>query len=308
MRWFQACLERIATSSLLRRRFPLSPSVATRRRAMRGSGAGLCGGGSPGGCGSGAAAAGQPWSLPQPCLTQALGFKVGGWLQQGFAVNSDHPASGFNGPVATNDLDREYMLNQLWLYLDRPANNGGSGFAWGGHLDMLYGTDWRFGINRGLEDRINGFNFQTYGMVIPQMYLEFAYNKLSVKVGHQAAILDYEVIPAPFNPLYSHSYSYGYTVPQLVTGVIADYKLTDQFSMQGGFHRGWFMFEDNNERPGFHRRREMEADRQPGVRGLRRIDRSSGSGRRAGPVRLEPGDPTATAAGPAVRAGAQPGI
>ncbi len=212
-----------------------------------GSAAMGCDGG-PLGCDAcGGAAAGQPWSLPQPCITQHLGFKVGGWLQQGFTVNTDHPDGTFNGPVATNDLDREYQMNQLWLYIARPADNGGSGWAWGGHVDMLYGTDWRFGINRGLEDRINGFNFQTYGMVIPQAYLEIAYNKLSVKLGHFAAILDYEVIPAPFNPLYSHSYSYGYTVPQLVTGFLGDYKLTDQFSVQGGLHRGWMMFEDNND-------------------------------------------------------------
>ena len=180
----------------------------------------------------------QPWSLPQPCLTQHLGFKVGGWLQQGITVNSDHPDGTFNGPVATNDLDREYQMNQLWLYISRPADNGGCGWAWGAHIDMLYGTDWRFGINKGLEDRINGFDFQTYGMVIPQAYLELAYNKLSVKIGHFAAILDYEVIPAPFNPLYSHSYSYGYTVPQLVTGVLARLQTDRPMVVQGGLPSG----------------------------------------------------------------------
>ena len=125
---------------------------------------------------------------------------------------------GFNGPVATNDWDDEYQMNQLWLYLDRPADTGGCGFAVGGHVDMIYGTDWRFGVNNGLEDRINGFDYQRYGLVIPQMYLEVAYNNLSVKLGHFAGILDYEAVPAVMNPFYSHSYSYGYTVPQLVTG------------------------------------------------------------------------------------------
>jgi hypothetical protein len=42
------------------------------------------------------------------------------------------------------------------------------------------------------------------------------------------------VIPAPPNPFYSHSYSYGYTVPQLVTGALADWKMTDQWSVQAG--------------------------------------------------------------------------
>ena len=149
--------------------------------------------------------------------------------------------------MATNDLASEYQMNQMWLYLHRPADNGGCGFAWGGHMDIMYGTDGRFGINKGLEDHIYGFDRETYGIVIPQFYLELAYNDLSVKLGHFAGILDYEAIPGPMNPFYSHSYSYGYTVPQLVTGFLADYKLTDQLSIQGGMHRGWMQFEDYND-------------------------------------------------------------
>jgi hypothetical protein len=187
-----------------------------------------------------------PWTLPQPCVLQQLGIKVGGWLQQGVTFNADNPRDGFNGPVATNDWDDRYQMNQLWMYLHRPADTGGCGWAVGGHVDMIYGTDFRFGQNYGLETRINGDN-QDYGLVIPQAYLEVAYNDLSVKLGHFAAILDYEAVPAIANPFYSHSYSYGYTVPQLVTGVLADYKLTDQLSLQAGFHRGWFMFEDLND-------------------------------------------------------------
>ncbi len=191
--------------------------------------------------------ANQPWTLPQPCCLQRHKIKIGGWIQQGITFNRDHPNDTFNGPVATNDLDREYQMNQLWMFIDKSADNGGSGWALGGHIDIMYGTDWRFGINNGLENRINGFDRQTNGTVIPQMYMEVAYNKLSVKLGHFAAILDYETIPAPLNPLFSHSYSYGYSVPQLVTGALADYKLTKSLSVQAGFHRGWQQFEDNND-------------------------------------------------------------
>ncbi|MCH5377962.1 MAG: porin, partial [Planctomycetes bacterium] len=128
--------------------------------------------------------------------------------------------------------------------LVRPINTGGCGWDIGGRVDMLYGTDWRFGVNHGLEDRIQDFDGQYYGMVIPQAYLEIGYNDLSVKLGHFAAILDYEMIPAPPNPFYSHSYSYGYTVPQLVTGAMVDWKVTDRINLYGAFHRGWMMFED----------------------------------------------------------------
>jgi len=188
---------------------------------------------------------GQQWKLPQPDFLQRHNTVLGGWLQQGITFN-DHHSNGFNGPVATNDLAAEYQANQMWLYLHRPADNGGCGFAWGGHMDIMYGTDGRFGINKGLEDRIYGFDRDTYGIVIPQFYLELAYNDLSVKLGHFAGILDYEAVPGPMNPFYSHSYSYGYTVPQLVTGFLADYKLSDQWSIQGGMHRGWMQFEDYN--------------------------------------------------------------
>ena len=188
-----------------------------------------------------------PWRLPQPGLLQRLGITMGGWLQQGITFNGDRPGDDYNGPVATNDLDAEYQMNQLWLYFDRPINTAERGWDIGGRIDMLYGTDFRFGINPGLENRINDLDRGTYGMVIPQLYLEVGIGDLSVKFGHFAAILDYELIPAPPNPFYSHSYSYGYTVPQLVTGFLADYKVTEQWSVQAGLHRGWMMFEDTNE-------------------------------------------------------------
>ncbi|MCL6441212.1 MAG: isoleucine--tRNA ligase, partial [Thermoleophilum sp.] len=127
------------------------------------------------------------------------------------------------------------------LLFDRPADNGGSGWAIGGRLDMVYGTDWRFGINHGLEDRINGFNRQTYGLVLPQMYAEIAYDDLSVKLGHFDDAMGYENVPAVLNPLYSHSYAMAFSEPLLVTGLLAQYRLNDRLSVLGGFHRGWMM-------------------------------------------------------------------
>ncbi len=191
------------------------------------------------------AAAPQPWTLPQPQVLQSHGIRVGGWLQQGITFNSRNPADGYNGPIATNDWDGEYQLNQLWLYLSRPTNTGGCGWDWGGHIDLVYGTDWRYGVNYGLEDRINGAG-QSYGLVIPQAYLEVAYNHLTIRGGHFAGILGYEVVPAVLNPFYSHSYAMSYTEPLLVTGLMADYQLTEQWLVQAGFHRGWMMWEDIN--------------------------------------------------------------
>ena len=208
-----------------------------------------CGGAGCGSaCGSTCCAGGgsQPFSLfGNCCALQKRRIKVGGWLEQGITFNGTDPADRFNGPVATNDRDGEYQMNQFWLYAIRPIDTGGCGWDIGGRIDMVYGSDYRFGINYGLEDRINAVD-NPYGMVIPQAYMEIGFNNLSVKLGHFAGILDYEAVPCVANPFFSHSYSYGYTVPQLVTGALADYKLSDRLSIAGGFHRGWMMFEDMN--------------------------------------------------------------
>lgn len=189
---------------------------------------------------------GEPVSLFKNCwLSECLGIKVGGWVQQGYTANTGRPSDGFNGPVALNDIDDGYQLNQAWLYLDRQAVTNGCGTAWGGHLDMMYGTDWRFGINNGLEDRMAAIGNE-YGPVIPQAYFAAAWNDLTVRMGHYAGLLSYEQVPSVLNFFYSHSYTMGYAEPLLVTGVNANYKLGDQLAIDGGFHRGAMQWEDNN--------------------------------------------------------------
>lgn len=190
---------------------------------------------------------GEPVSLFKNCwLSECLGIKVGGWIQQGYTTNTGNPSDGFNGPVALNDIDDGYQLNQAWLYLDKQAVTDGCGFAWGGHFDILIGTDWRFGINNGLENRMAPIRNE-YGPVIPQAYLDFAWNKLTVRLGHFAGLLSYEQVPSVLNFFYSHSYTMGYSEPLLVTGMNVNYKLADTLTVDAGFHRGWMQFEDNND-------------------------------------------------------------
>jgi hypothetical protein len=188
----------------------------------------------------------KPWTLPQPALFQRYGITLGGWLEQGITFNGEDPHNRFNGPVACNDRDGEYQLNQLWFFLNRPVNTEGSGWDLGGRIDMIYGSDFRYGISHGLEDRINSLD-QYYGLVIPQVYGEVGFNDLTVRVGHFAGILSYEQVPSVANFFYSHSYTMCYSDPILVTGALATYKLCDHWSITGGFHRGWMMWEDNND-------------------------------------------------------------
>ena len=189
----------------------------------------------------------KPWKLPQPCFFQTHGINMGGWVEQGITYDAWNPVDRFNGPVFTNDRSGEYQLNQAWLYFVRPTKTDGCGWDIGGRIDVVYGTDWRFGQCTGLETRIDDPN-SFYGLVLPQFYLEVAYNDLTVKMGHFATLTSLEVVPAPLNFFYSHSYLMGgYYDPLLVTGLQAEYKLNDNWTAIGGFNRGWQMFENPND-------------------------------------------------------------
>ena len=189
----------------------------------------------------------QPWKLPQPCVFQNLGINMGGWVQQGYTYDAWNPVDKFNGPILTNDRSGEYMLNQAWLYFVKPTKTDGCGFDIGGRIDLVYGEDWRFGQCAGLETRFDDPN-SFYGLVLPQFYLEVAYNNLTVKMGHFASLTSLEVVPAPLNFFYSHAYMMsGYYDPVLVTGLQAEYKLNDNWTAIGGFNQGWQLFENPND-------------------------------------------------------------
>ena len=207
----------------------------------------------------------------------------------------------------TNDLDGEYQMNQFWMTLERPVNTGGDGFDFGGRIDAAYGTDWRWYMNNGLENRLNGPDGQTYGMMLPQAYAAVGYNDLTVKLGTFEAILDYESLPAPANFFYSHSYCYTYGVPHLVTGMLADYKMDENWSVQGGFHRGWSQFEDDNPVVGLSRRLPLAKQRPANDRVLHALQRTAGHRHGRERFCLQPCHSGKTRTAQRVRSGPRPG-
>ncbi len=192
----------------------------------------------------------KPWTIPQPHALQELGIKVGGWVQQGATANGWNPPDGWNGPNATNDRTG-YEMNQAWLYFVRPTNTEAHDFDIGGRINVMYGSDYRFGVTQGLENRYDDLN-NFYGLILPQFYAEIAYQDLTVKVGHYASLTSMELVPAPVNFFYSHTVLIsGYCDPLLLTGFQADYKLTQNLTLIGGMHDGWLNFEDPEDKVAF---------------------------------------------------------
>ncbi|MBN2024155.1 MAG: porin [Pirellulales bacterium] len=175
------------------------------------------------------------------------GLELGGWLQTGMSGDFEDPHDRYNGPVMTNDRVGDFQMNQAWLFAQRGVNTGGYGFDVGGRVDVLYGTDWRVANfhGRGLEDRLNDPN-SLYGLSFPQFYAEFGINDLSIKVGRMTGVLGYESIIPTTNFFYSHNYQLSYLEPIFITGVMGEYKLSDRWTLLGGFHNGVHDFENQN--------------------------------------------------------------
>ncbi len=179
-------------------------------------------------------------------------IEMRGWLDQGYTWNPDNPANRFNGPMTFNDRANEYQLNQLYLITERRTNTECRDFDWGGRVDFLYGTDYRFTRSRGLEENweIND-DHRFYGLAMPQLYADLAWRDWVFRFGHFYTMLGYEVVTAPDNFFYSHTYTHQYGEPFTHTGFLAKRKLNDRLSVSAGFQRGWDQWEDLNDKLGF---------------------------------------------------------
>jgi len=171
-----------------------------------------------------------------------------GFIDLGGTVNADNPTNRFNGPMTFNDRD-DFTMNQMVLSLGREADNGGCGFDWGARIDVLYGTDYIFTQSVGLElkdDGDNAWNGLTsglenpnlYGLAMPQVYVDLAYNKLNFRLGHFYTIMGYEVVAANNNFFYSHAYTMQYGEPFTHTGGLMSWS-GDRLTVHAGVVNGW---------------------------------------------------------------------
>ena len=175
--------------------------------------------------------------------------------------NPANPAAGVGNLPATsfNYRNDEYMLNSMYLTVGRETDTGGSGWDIGFNMDLIYGTNYVFLQSRGLETRrdlSNRWNsgdgsglggVGLMGLAMPQLYLEVAYNNLTVQLGHFYLPVGYERPIPTENFFYSNSYGFSFsfeTVP--VVGMYANWQPNDSLQLGGGFHRGMGNWEDNN--------------------------------------------------------------
>lgn len=201
----------------------------------------------------------DPWRLFPEI---GCGWTLTGFINASAVANADRPASHYNGPVTFHDQE-DIRLNQLYSVLERKAYTGGCGTDWGARVDLLYGTDYIFTQAVGLELQDDGTNrwnrqstnipgaFAEYGLAMPQAYGEYAVNDLSLKLGHFYAPVGYQVVPANGNFFATQPYTFQYGEPFTMTGLLATWQYSDEWTFQGGAINGWDKFDAESDRIGF---------------------------------------------------------
>lgn len=187
-------------------------------------------------------------------------FFVDGYLDQGLTFsNAD---SDYYNPVAPNDKEG-YELNQLYLAMGRRVSQNG-GWALGGRVDFMYGTDYYYVSSLGLENHPDNGNHwnglgepaeyragrSQYGLAMPQAYLELyspIFQGVDVKIGHFYSVMGFESPMAPMNFFYSRSYASIYGMPQTMTGVMTTSRLNDRWNLILGAVNEWNAWNSEND-------------------------------------------------------------
>ena len=182
-------------------------------------------------------ALGDPWTLTgalhgdDPCNPPFL--TIGGWTQFGYHNES----TGM-----FNSHPDQLVSHQNYLYLERVAD-GSNGLGFGFRGDVVYGADAQdtqaFGEPTPQSHWDTDWDHGIYGWALPQLYAEAAYGDWTIKAGKFYTPIGYEVVTAPDNFFYSHSFTMYNSEPFTHTGALATFKAADNTTLYGGWVAGW---------------------------------------------------------------------
>ncbi|MBQ3388210.1 MAG: outer membrane beta-barrel protein [Thermoguttaceae bacterium] len=194
-----------------------------------------------------------------------------GWATGSVFDHNEWPVTnGFDeNTEGRNSSVSPYQLSQVYVTMGREVEYADH-LSIGGRIDALYGTDYLLASSLGLEtENVTALGaaasnvyisdphwnknslggHREYGLAVPQAYVEAYAPILSgfiAKVGHFYSPMGYESICSPNNFFHTHSYTKLYGQPQTVTGATGKLRLNPVFSVIGGAHQGWNVFDDNN--------------------------------------------------------------
>ncbi len=165
--------------------------------------------------------------------------KIYGWLEGSLNVSTSGRS---NLPAAYDIYANRPELDQAVLYIERiPDSVQTDSVDWGFHISGLFGTSYRFTMNKGYlsqqlldQDRQYGFDpvLEYFDLYIPEVA-----DGMNIRVGRFISVPGIEAQLAPNNYVYTHSLLYTID-PFTDTGIIGTVKVNDRWLVQLGLTAG----------------------------------------------------------------------
>jgi hypothetical protein len=172
---------------------------------------------------------------PPPSLLDSI--KLSAWVDGGITMNPD--TSKDFGSLFTDKANR-LLLNQLVGTVEKDVDPNATGFDWGFKFQAMYGSDARYTHFLGEFDRSI---HDTYQVDIVEANVSLHLPVLTeggvdLKLGQYVTPLGEEVIAAPGNQFYSHSYIFQFGIPFKHTGGYAVAHVNSTLDLYAGLDTG----------------------------------------------------------------------
>ncbi len=171
-------------------------------------------------------------------------ISASGWIEGSYSPSTN---SVSNAPVTWNDRANQFLLNQLWLRLERAVDTESKDVSFGWRVDTLYGTDYRFTLPRGLwnSQLLSSSGKQNlYGVDLIQFYANAYipdwFQGTDVRAGRLFTPFGYESLEGVSTPFVSRSYAFNFCPPFTHMGIQVAPTFNDNWS-------GKFMFANGND-------------------------------------------------------------
>ncbi len=198
---------------------------------------------------------------PMPSWWDTL--TITGLVEVGASANANNPAVTNFGQLFTDKANSAF-LNQASLTIQRPLDPKATGYDFGFKFQAMYGSDARYTHFLGEFDQAIGERNQ-FDIVEAHALFHLPWltsGGIDLKVGQYVTLEGAEVINAPDNALYTHSYIFNFGIPFKHTGILSTTHVNSWLDIYAGVdtgvnttfgnHLDCFNCGDNNQAAAFH--------------------------------------------------------
>jgi hypothetical protein len=171
------------------------------------------------------------------------GLKFSGFAEVGYTYSLNHPGEHFIPGRVFDYRNKSGIVDQLDLAVEKDVDITKPKFDIGGKIEFTYGADAGIYHAHGIFSYFHNPTSPQNQPDLTQAYVDVAVpvgdRAVDFRIGKFVTPLGYETINPVPNPLYSHSYSFGFAIPFTQTGITASYNVTDKLNILVGGTESW---------------------------------------------------------------------